>query len=124
MLALFLTAFWYSTKHQITKPRWLLKAALYGLPLPWIACEAGWFVAEFGRQPWSIAEVLPVHVSVSNLSVADVVFTIVGYTVFYIIMFIIGFYLMKKFARKGPTPPADKVTTDSVIGLDTKGANA
>ena len=68
MLALFAAAFWYSTKHRITQPRWLLKSALYGLPLPWIACEAGWFVAEFGRQPWSIAEVLPVHVSVSNLS--------------------------------------------------------
>ena len=56
MLALFMCAFYYSTKHKVTKPRWLLKSALYGLPLPWIACEAGWFVAEYGRQPWSIAE--------------------------------------------------------------------
>lgn len=122
MLALFIAAFWYSTKHKITQPRWLLKSALYGLPLPWIACEAGWFVAEFGRQPWSIAEVLPVHVSVSNLSVSDVVFTMVGYTLFYTVMFIISFYLMKKFAKKGPTPPADE-KEDSVIGLN-EGAHA
>ena len=124
MLALFAAAFWYSTKHKITQPRWLLKASLFSLPLPWIACEAGWFVAEFGRQPWSIAEVLPVHVSVSNLSVSDVIFTMVGYTLFYTIMFIIGFYLMKKFATKGPVPPQERETEDSVIGLNTKGANA
>ncbi|MEP1871531.1 MAG: cytochrome ubiquinol oxidase subunit I, partial [Paraglaciecola sp.] len=59
MLIIFGLSFYYSTKHQITKPRWLLKAAFWGLPLPWIACEAGWFVAEYGRQPWSIAEILP-----------------------------------------------------------------
>ena len=126
MLALFVCAFYYSTKHKITKPRWLLKSALYGLPLPWIACEAGWFVAEYGRQPWSIAEVLPVHTSVSNLAVSDVVITLVAYSAFYIGMFIIGFYLMKKFAKKGPVPPEDKQpdTEFDLIDLDEQGAKA
>lgn len=126
MLALFMCAFYYSTKHKITKPRWLLKSALYGLPLPWIACEAGWFVAEYGRQPWSIAEVLPVHTSVSNLAVSDVVITLVAYSAFYTGMFIIGFYLMKKFAKKGPVPPADKQpdTEFDLIDLDEQGAKA
>ena len=103
MLALFVCAFYYSTKHQITKPRWLLKGALWGLPLPWIACEAGWFVAEYGRQPWSIAEILPVHASASNLSVTDVIITMVAYTSFYTVMFIAAYYLMQKFAKKGPS---------------------
>ncbi len=126
MLALFVCAFYYSTKHKITKPRWLLKSALYGLPLPWIACEAGWFVAEYGPQPWSIAEVLPVHTSVSNLAVSDVVITLVAYSAFYTGMFIIGFYLMKKFAKKGPVPPADKQpeTEFDLIDLDEQGAKA
>ena len=126
MLALFVCAFYYSTKHKITKPRWLLKSALYGLPLPWIACEAGWFVAEYGRQPWSIAEVLPVHTSVSNLAVSDVVTTLVAYSAFYTGMFIIGFYLMKKFAKKGPVPPEDKQpdTEFDLIDLDEQGAKA
>ena len=126
MLALFVCAFYYSTKHKITKPRWLLKSALYGLPLPWIACEAGWFVAEYGRQPWSIAEALPVHTSVSNLAVSDVVITLVAYSAFYTGMFIIGFYLMKKFAKKGPVPPADKQpdTEFDLIDLDEQGAKA
>lgn len=103
MLIIFAAAFYYSAKHQITKPRWLLKAAFWSLPLPWIASEAGWFVAEYGRQPWSIAEILPVHTSVSNLSVSDVVITMVAYSAFYIVMFIAAFYLMQKYAKKGPS---------------------
>jgi len=126
MLALFLCAFYYSTKHKITQPRWLLKASLFSLPLPWIASEAGWFVAEYGRQPWSIAEVLPVHASVSNLAVSDIVTTLVAYSTFYTVMFIVAFYLMKKFAKKGPVPPApEQPETDiTLIDLEAKGANA
>lgn len=103
MLILFGFAFYHSATHQITKPRWLHKAALWSLPLPWIASEAGWFVAEYGRQPWSIAEILPVHLSVSNLSVTDVVITIVAYSAFYTLMFIAAYYLMQKYAKKGPS---------------------
>lgn len=131
MLALFICAFYFSTKHKITKPRWLLKASLYSLPLPWIASEAGWFVAEYGRQPWSIAEVLPVHASVSNLAVSDVVITLVAYSAFYTVMFIAAFYLMKKFAKKGPVPPSSKPAQSELEHVDTdyldnegQGANA
>lgn len=106
MLALFALAFWYSAHHRREKPRWLLKFALYSLPLPWIACEAGWFVAEYGRQPWAIAEILPIHTAVSNLAVSDVVISLAAVVVFYTIMFIIAFSLMVKFARKGPDETA------------------
>jgi len=102
MLLVFALAFWYSARHSITKPKWLLNLALYSLPLPWIASEAGWFVAEYGRQPWAIAEILPVHTAVSNLSVSDVVTSLLTIVVFYTAMFIVAFYLMLKFARKGP----------------------
>ena len=126
MLALFICAFYYSTKHRITQPRWLLKASLFSLPLPWVASEAGWFVAEYGRQPWSIAEILPVHASVSNLAVSDVVTTMVAYTAFYTVMFIIAFYLMKKFAKKGPVPPEETQSESELelIDMDNEGAKA
>ncbi|WP_032097671.1 MULTISPECIES: cytochrome ubiquinol oxidase subunit I [unclassified Alteromonas] len=126
MLALFICAFYYSTKHRITQPRWLLKASLFSLPLPWVASEAGWFVAEYGRQPWSIAEILPVHASVSNLAVSDVVTTMVAYTAFYTVMFIIAFYLMKKFAKKGPVPPEETQSESELelIDIDNEGAKA
>lgn len=128
MLILFALSFYYSSKHQITQPRWLLKAAVWSLPLPWIASEAGWFVAEFGRQPWSIAEILPVHVSVSNLAVSDVVITMVAYTVFYTLMFIAAFYLMQKYAKKGPSETfaeAERALEDAAdLELDSRGERA
>ena len=115
MLFIFAAAFWYSTKHQITKPRWLLKACLWSLPLPWIASEAGWFVAEYGRQPWSIAEVLPIHTAVSNLTVTDVVITMVAYTLFYSAMFAAAFYLMQKYAKRGPNAAPLTFDTDESV---------
>ena len=60
----------------MTSSRLLLKALLWGIPLPFLAIEFGWFLAEFGRQPWAIYEVLPVGVSASNLSVGDLWFSI------------------------------------------------
>ncbi len=44
-----------------------MKLALWSIPLPWIAIELGWIVAEYGRQPWTISEVLPTHLSVSSV---------------------------------------------------------
>ena len=102
MLMVFALAFWYSTRHHIGKPRWFLKMALFSLPLPWIACESGWFVAEYGRQPWAIAEILPIHTAVSNLTVTDIVISLLGIALFYTSMFIVALYVMIKFARKGP----------------------
>jgi cytochrome d ubiquinol oxidase subunit I len=61
MLMIFALSFYYTAKRTITKKRWLLRSALFALPLPWLASELGWFVAEYGRQPWTIAEVLPTH---------------------------------------------------------------
>ncbi|WP_018415619.1 cytochrome ubiquinol oxidase subunit I [Teredinibacter turnerae] len=114
MLLVFGLAFWYSARHAIDKPRWLLKLAFVSLPLPWVASEAGWFVAEYGRQPWAIAEILPVHTAVSNLAVSDVVISLAMITVFYTAMFIAGFYLMLKFARKGPQLHSQ----DAIPGVD------
>jgi len=117
MLLLFALAFYYSAKHKTAEPRWLLRSILWALPLPWIACEAGWFVAEYGRQPWSIAEILPVHTSVSNLAVSDVITTMIGYTAFYAVMFVIAYYLMQKFAKKGPSETAREAKLNEQIGL-------
>jgi cytochrome d ubiquinol oxidase subunit I len=122
MLLVFALAFWYSARHAIAKPKWLLRLALYSLPLPWIASEAGWFVAEYGRQPWAIAEILPVHTAVSNLAVSDVVISLSLVTLFYTLMFAAGMYLMVKFARKGPVPdspaPETQSTDSRLAGVD------
>ncbi|MGL5154740.1 MAG: cytochrome ubiquinol oxidase subunit I, partial [Aeromonas veronii] len=103
MLVLIGMAFYDSARHQIGKRKWLLKGLLWGIPLPWIAIEAGWFVAEYGRQPWTIAEVLPTSLSASNLPAAEIWFSLIGICLFYTVLLVIEMYLMFKYARLGPS---------------------
>ena len=51
--------------YRMQFPRWSLYAAVAIIPTPWIAAELGWFVAEFGRQPWTVDGVLPTALSAS-----------------------------------------------------------
>ncbi len=103
MLFLFVAGFIMMARRRLEKHRWLLRGFLYGLPLPWIAIETGWFVAEYGRQPWAIGEILPTFLATSSLTVTDLVISLTGFIVFYTILAIIEFYLMFKFARLGPS---------------------
>ena len=50
-ILLFAVFFWLASRQRLDRHRWLLWAAVWSIPLPWIAAEAGWFVAEVGRQP-------------------------------------------------------------------------
>ena len=103
MLLLIGLAFYDSARHRIGERKWLLKALLWGIPLPWIAIECGWFVAEYGRQPWTIAEVLPTFMSASTLTEGDLWFSLIGICAFYTVLLVVEMYLMFKFARKGPS---------------------
>ncbi|MGE4376843.1 MAG: cytochrome ubiquinol oxidase subunit I [Burkholderiaceae bacterium] len=102
MLALFAAAFWSTLKGECMRKRWLLKWALFMLPAPWIACELGWFVAEYGRQPWTIYGVLPTHLSVSTLSVQSLWGSLAGFVGFYTVLLVVEMFLMVKYARLGP----------------------
>jgi cytochrome bd ubiquinol oxidase subunit I len=102
MLLLFGLAFWSTLKTACMQKPWLLKAALWMLPAPWIACELGWFAAEYGRQPWTIYGVLPTHLSVSTLSVNSLYGSLAGFIGFYTVLLVVEMYLMVKFARMGP----------------------
>jgi len=102
MLVLFALAFWSTVKSASMEKPWLLKWALWMLPAPWISCELGWFVAEYGRQPWTIYGVLPTHMSVSTLSVNSLYGSLAGFIGFYTVLLVVEMYLMVKFARMGP----------------------
>ncbi|MGL5605870.1 MAG: cytochrome ubiquinol oxidase subunit I, partial [Plesiomonas sp.] len=96
-------AFIQTTRHKIDQKPWLLKLALWGIPLPWIAIEAGWFVAEYGRQPWAVGEILPVSSAVSSVSSGQVLFSLLLICGLYTLFLIAEMYLMFKFARLGPS---------------------
>lgn len=83
-------------------PRWALRLGVIIIPTPWIAAELGWFVAEFGRQPWTVDGILPTALSASNLSITDLLITLTGFVVFYTALFIVEMGLMLKYIKKGP----------------------
>lgn len=101
-IAVMVYFFWRSSFCGQTYPRWALRTAVLIIPAPWIAAELGWFVAEFGRQPWTVDGVLPTALSVSHLSVQDLLLTLTGFMVFYSVLFVIEMGLMLKYIRKGP----------------------
>ncbi|PJE78914.1 Cytochrome bd ubiquinol oxidase subunit 1 [invertebrate metagenome] len=103
MLLLLVVAFYKTARRTEYKSTRFLKLCLFALPLPWIAIETGWFVAEYGRQPWSISGVLPTYMSASSLTTTDLYLSLAGFTLFYGIFALIEVYLMVKFARKGPS---------------------
>ncbi len=109
-ILLFVIAFWFSIKRSFERHRWFLKLALVSLPLPWVASELGWTVAEYGRQPWAIEGILPTFLGVSPVSFTQISFSLIGFVVFYSILAIVDLFLMIKYARLGP---------DAYLGRDT-----
>jgi cytochrome d ubiquinol oxidase subunit I len=103
MLLLIGTAFYQCARRRADQKRWLLKTALYSIPLPWLAAWSGWFVAEYGRQPWAIGEILPTSLATSTLSAGDLVFSLAGFIGFYTLLLVAELYLMFKYARLGPS---------------------
>ena len=102
MLGLFIAAIWLSIYNTHQKYPLLMKAFLWSLPAPWIACMCGWFVAEYGRQPWTVYGMLPTHLSASSLSQASLWGSIAGFVGFYTLLLIVEMFLMFKYARLGP----------------------
>jgi cytochrome d ubiquinol oxidase subunit I len=90
------------------RPRFL-KLALWSLPLPWIAAELGWFVAEHGRQPWAIEGVLPTFLAVSPIATANVVVSLCGFVLFYSVLAAVEVFLLVKYIRLGPAERAQEV---------------
>ncbi|PMS38487.1 cytochrome bd-I ubiquinol oxidase subunit 1 apoprotein [Trinickia symbiotica] len=124
MLATFGFAFWLCARRGLllAKHRWFLRWAVLAIPLPWLAVELGWVVAEYGRQPWTIAGVLPTQLSVSTLSKGDLAFSLTGFVLFYTALFVIEMYLMFKYARLGPAvdddAPASSVALRGEASID------
>lgn len=103
MLFIIGMAFYQTCRQKIDEKRWVLKLAVLSIPLPWIASEAGWFVAEYGRQPWAVGEILPVHMAVSNLQASDIIISIVMVIILYTLFLVAEVFLMVKYIRQGPS---------------------
>ncbi len=113
-IVLFAVAFYLASSRQLTSSPTFLRVALLVLPLPWVASELGWFVAEVGRQPWVIEGVLPTFLAVSSLSAGNVLITLVGFILFYSTLLVVEIYLMVKTIRLGPALVGPDVSAKSI----------
>ncbi|MCD0503118.1 cytochrome ubiquinol oxidase subunit I [Bordetella petrii] len=102
LIAFFAVAFWFASRGQLQKRTGFLKVALWSLPLPWVAIEAGWFVAEYGRQPWVIEGVLPTYYAASGLTFADLAISLGIFLVLYTVLLVIGVKVMLHAIKAGP----------------------
>jgi len=113
MLAFFVLATIYTMRNNVQHKRWLLKMAVWMIPVPFVACEMGWLVAELGRQPWTVYGVLPTWMSASTHSVGYMIFSIAGFVALYTLFILIEMYLMVRTIRIGPTDEAAVIAPKS-----------
>lgn len=113
LLLISFIGFYLSLKGKLEDSPCALKALLWTLPLPYIACTAGWFVTEAGRQPWLVVGLQTARQGVSvNVGSAEILTTMIGFTLIYAVLAGAAVYLAKKAIVKGPSQP-EIVTTVS-----------
>ena len=99
---LFITIYGWIKRNTIENHPLLLKAFFYSIPLPYIAIEAGWMLAEVGRQPWIVYGVMKTSAAVSPIAASQVGISLAAFALIYTFLGLVAFYLMANHARKGP----------------------
>lgn len=102
LLVLMCVVLWAERKRRLESMRWLLWAALLSIPLVYIAGQAGWIVAEVGRQPWVIEGLLPTKAAVSSISVSAVQTTFFIFVAIFTLFLAIELRILTKAIKRGP----------------------
>jgi len=101
-ILLFLVVLFFIYKKDLTKVKWLQWVCLLSIPLAYIAGQAGWIVAEVGRQPWAIQDILLTSAAVSRLSTSSVQITFFLFLALFTVLLIAEIGIMVKAIKKGP----------------------
>ena len=107
-----MTLIGFFKRNKLTESPGFLKVMLWSIPLPYLAVEFGWLVAEVGRQPWIVYRLMRTSQAVSPIDTIQVALTLAGFIVVYGLLGAVDFYLLAKNARKGPA-------LESNMALDT-----
>jgi cytochrome d ubiquinol oxidase subunit I len=94
---------WFKRNRLVESPLFL-RIMLYSIPLPYLASELGWTVAEVGRQPWIVYGIMKTSDAFSPVNASQVATTLIAFVVVYGLLGALGFYLIARTARRGPQP--------------------
>ncbi|HSW94083.1 MAG TPA: cytochrome ubiquinol oxidase subunit I [Gammaproteobacteria bacterium] len=104
MLAIVLTGGWLRFRGRLFETEWFLRLCQYAAPIGFMTVIAGWVTTEVGRQPWTVYGLLRTAHSVSpSLTGFDVIVSLMGYMLVYLIIFPVGILLMARVVRNGPS---------------------
>lgn len=102
LLLVMILAFYYVRRETLEKKRWFLWICVLSIPLVYLSGQAGWIVAEVGRQPWAIQGLLPVKAGVSSVSVGAVQTTFFLFLGIFTLFLAIEIRILIRTIRKGP----------------------
>ena len=102
MLFILLSAWAVWRRGAPENDRWLLRILPWAIPLPYLANQLGWTVAEVGRQPWIVYKMMRTADAVSPVATSQVAVSTVAFIVVYTLLGLADFYLLAKYARRGP----------------------
>ncbi|MFT7861174.1 MAG: cytochrome ubiquinol oxidase subunit I [Sulfurimonas sp.] len=101
-LVLFALVLYLATKKDISRYKLILKAALFSIPLGYIAAEAGWIVAEVGRQPWAIQDLMPVNIAATQIATTNIQISFWMFAFLFTLLLIAEIKIMLKQIKIGP----------------------
>ena len=102
LLCLMVVVLWAERRKRLEGMRWLLWASLLSIPLVYLAGQAGWIVAEVGRQPWVIEGLLPTKAAISSVSVGAVQTTFFLFVAIFTLFLAIEIRILIKAIKEGP----------------------
>lgn len=101
-ILLFIAVFVMERKGNLDRSRWIQYVSLYSIPLAYVASQAGWIVAEVGRQPWAIQDILPVTAAISRLEASSVQTTFFIFLILFTLLLVAEIGIMLKAIKQGP----------------------
>jgi cytochrome bd ubiquinol oxidase subunit I len=101
-ILVFILALFFLYRGTLLKNRWFLWIAICSILLPYVAGELGWVLAEMGRQPWIIQDLMPVSAAVSQISAGSVITTFILFAVLFTAMLIAEISIMIRQIKLGP----------------------
>ena len=102
-------------KNKVENARRFLWLLVPGISLPYLSNTSGWFLTEFGRQPWIVFGLQRTESAVSpNVSTGMVLITLIGFTLIYAVLMVANVYLLWKFGKAGPEDPVEETPMPDV----------